>query len=206
MFVFCLLILSSLLSVAKVVMAEESSSALLTFDRQRINRYSLDHLPRSLSVRQGPDRWLGYDLEKGKLYKAWRAPANDSGLAAKGFTTQSQGVSWYEDKTEASWHYSFQDRLSPLAIRYLGCSDRQEHIELRWEMRYAERRFLLNEHIPKEASSQGRMERRLYVDRLEPGEAIIPPEVLRNPWSLFDERGEQTTRIFGSQHYRWVLP
>ncbi len=177
MFVFCLLILSSLLSVAKVVMAEESSSALLTFDRQRINRYSLDHLPRSLSVRQGPDRWLGYDLEKGKLYKAWRAPANDSGLAAKGFTTQSQGVSWYEDKTEASW-----------------------------EMRYAERRFLLNEHIPKEASSQGRMERRLYVDRLEPGEAIIPPEVLRNPWSLFDERGEQTTRIFGSQHYRWVLP
>ena len=96
--------------------------------------------------------------------------------------------------------FSFFEVVAEPPIRALANGQRTR------EMRYAERRFLLNEHIPKEASSQGRMERRLYVDRLEPGEAIIPPEVLRNPWSLFDERGEQTTRIFGSQHYRWVLP
>jgi hypothetical protein len=202
-----LLLLLCLLNSPEFVRAEEDDSlSPLTFDRQSINRYSLDHLPRSLSVRQGTDVWLGFDLERGKLYKAWKAPENEEGLLTKGFTTQSHGASWYEDKTDAGWSYSLQARLSPLAIRYLGCSDRQEHFELRWELRYAERRLVLTEMIPKRTRPQTRVEREIQVDRLEPGEAIVPPEVAGNPWRLLDENGQETTGLFGPQRYRWVLP
>ncbi len=59
--------------------AQDVSTVELPFSRDIINRYSLDHLPRSLSIRQGADVWFGYDLERAKLYKLWRATANCSG-------------------------------------------------------------------------------------------------------------------------------
>src|SRR5687768_17008447 len=45
----------------------------LPFDRDLINRYSVDGRPRSIAIRQGRDVWLGYDLEQAKLFKIWRA-------------------------------------------------------------------------------------------------------------------------------------
>jgi hypothetical protein len=40
--------------------ASPTVAKTLPFDREVINRYSLDHLPRSLSIRQGSEVWLGF--------------------------------------------------------------------------------------------------------------------------------------------------
>lgn len=195
-----------------LVRAEDAGAvAPLPFDRRRISRYSVDNLPRSLSLRQGTDVWLGYDLERGKLFKAWKATDDEPGLVVKGFTTRSQGTTWHEDTTDAGWRYSCQDRSAPLAIRYLGCSDRGDHVELRWELRnvdggLAHRRFVLTETIPGAPGQQARAERWVQVDRLEPGEALVPPAVPATAWKLLDADGAETTHLTGSHRHRWVLP
>jgi hypothetical protein len=185
---------------------ESDSSLKLLFDRAAINRYSLDHLPRSLSLRQGADVWLGYNLEQGKLYKAWKAPEGESGLVASGFTTKSKGTSWYSDKTEESWTYTCNGEAYPMDIRYLGCTHRQDHFELRWELKFEERRFVLQEQIPANSLGKGLAERNVQISNLVGGEAILPPAASMPVWILFDETGTSTNQIGDSKAYRWVLP
>ena len=173
------------LQTVPLVRAEDGGSAVsLPFDRQRINRSSLDHLPRSLSLRQGTGVWLGYDLERGKLSKAWQAPDHEPGLVAKGFTTRSQGTTWHEDKTDTGWEYSFEGGSAPLEIRYLGCSDRGKHVDLRWELVHGERRFVLTESVSEVASPPVRAERVIQVDGLDREESIVHPNVDSTAWKF----------------------
>src|SRR5690606_23938027 len=105
--------------------AEEVSGLDLPFDRAQINRYSLDHLPRSISIRQGDDVWLGYDLQRAKLYKAWQAPEHQPGLKANGFVMRSVGRTLFEDKSNETWRLMRDGHIEPLTVRYLGCSQRE---------------------------------------------------------------------------------
>src|SRR6056297_4314349 len=98
--IFLILLCAAWRSIAD---AEELSSRELPFDRQRINRYSLDHLPRSISIRQGEDTWLGYDLQRAKLYKLWRTPEGEVGLKQSGFVMRSVGVTTFADKSNETW-------------------------------------------------------------------------------------------------------
>ena len=41
---------------------------------------------------QGTDMWLGYDLERATVLKAWQAPAGKPGLIKSGFVTRSTRV------------------------------------------------------------------------------------------------------------------
>jgi len=200
------MIVCVLTSVPRVNAEDGGSAPPLPFDRQRINRWSLDHLPRSLSLHQGAGVWLGYDLERGKLSKAWQAPADEPGLVVKGFTTRSQGTTWHEDMTDAGWRYALRNGSAPLATRYLGCSDRGDHVELRFELVHDERRFVLTETVPGTVGPEARAERWIQVDGLAAGEAILPPDVPATAWKLLDEHGEETSRVTGSRRHRWVLP
>src|SRR5688572_22514829 len=101
----CLVLSVALACAAPVTGAAEPTGVTantdpsLPFDRQVINRYSLNGRPRSLSLRQGEDVWLGYDLEQAKPFKVWQAPAGKPGLSMRGFVARSEGVTWFEDAT-----------------------------------------------------------------------------------------------------------
>lgn len=178
----------------------------LPFDREIINRYSLDHLPRSLSIRQGKDLWLGYDLERGKLYKAWRAPADQPGLVASEFVTRSRGTTWYEDKSAETWQLQRNGKAVPLAIRYLGCSQREGHFELSWELRHEAGALTLVERIPMAAApDEDRAVRELRAESLAADEALLLPLPAREPWKL-THQGRSVPALTGSEWHRLTLP
>lgn len=192
-------ILSILLGLAclSVAQAEEHDSP---FDRARINRYSLDHLPRSISIRQGEDLWLGYDLPRATLYKAWQAPKGKAGLSGSGFVMRSVGKTLYEDKSDETWQLRRGEETSPLAIRYLGCSQRAGHFELRWELTHDSDVMTLRERVPMTAETP--VERLVQVEAMPSGSRLLLPRPVQNGWNLATTEGEPASSLTDTQWYR----
>lgn len=180
--------------------AEEANSRDLPFDRGRINRYSLDHLPRSISIRQGSDRWLGYDLQRAKLYKAWQAPSGEPGLKASGFTVRSVGQTWYEDRSEETWRLERAGEIAPLTVRYLGCSQRETHFELSWHLTLGAEVMTLRERVPLAEAEQ--TVREIRIDSLPRGSQLLPPRPTQNGWELKNPEGELAGGLSDSKWYR----
>jgi hypothetical protein len=172
-------------AVSASLRAAEPSAGSLPFAPEAISRLSLDGKPRSLSIRQGPDVWLGYDLERATLLKVWRASPGKSGLIKSGFSTRSSGVRWFEDSSDAGWEIRRGETTVPLTVRYLGCSQRKDHFELRWELRDEARTLQLFERVPLVAAEAGdRVVRELRVETLSPDESLLPPATVRKAWRI----------------------
>lgn len=188
------------LLIGPLAMAGET----LPFDRENINRYSLDHLPRSLSIRQGKDVWLGYDLGRGKLYKVWQALAGKPGLTTSGFITRSVGTPWYEDQSGETWSLRTGEKTVPLTVRYLGCSQREGFFELSWELRHDGGALKLQERISMTAAPAGdRVTRELRVESLGAGESLLPPPAAREVWKL---NSQPAAALAGRDWHRLTLP
>lgn len=151
----------------------------LPFDRTAINRYSLDGVPRSISIRQG-SAWLGYDLERATLLKVWRARDGEVGLTGS-FTVKSVGETLFEDKSDHSWTLN-RDAAD---VRYLGCTEVEGAFELRWELKSSVRTLRLVERVSTKPG--GRIWRELKVDGLDKGDLLELPAVAGKAWNMSDE-------------------
>jgi hypothetical protein len=148
----------------------------MPFDREAINRYSVDGIPRSLSIRQGSDVWLAYDLERGLLFKIWQAPPGKPGLVTTEFTVKSSGTTWFHAPAAASWELVRSGRVVPLKIRYLGCIQREDGFELSWELRHDSGALILRERVPPAtAAATDRVRRELRAESLLPGDVLRLP-------------------------------
>ncbi len=98
------IIFISMCIAATLCFAQAVSSKVLRFNRDIITRYSFDHLPRSLSIRQGADVRNGYDPEGAKLCKLWRAPASSPVLEKSDCTVRSIGCEGANDGCLQSEH------------------------------------------------------------------------------------------------------
>ncbi len=181
-------------------LSAQADEAKLPFDRAQINRYSLDHLSRSISIRQGDDFWLGYDLQRGTLYKAWQAPEGKAALKASGFVMKSVGKTLYEDKSDATWKLQTGDRTAALTVRYLGCSQRDEHFELRWELKHDSTIITLRERVPMDAAQP--IVRQLQVESLPDGAQLFPPKPVLAGWTLTSTKGQVSSHLSSPQWYQ----
>lgn len=172
----------------------------LPFDPEIISRLSLYDKPRSMSVRQGVDVWLGYDLERATVFKAWRAPAGKPGLIKGGFVMRAAGTVWFEDETHDCWELRNDKTTLPLKARYVSCSQREHHIELCWELQHEERVLKLHENIPLAAApAADRVVRELRVEALAEGETLLLPLAARKAWKL------STPALSGTAIHRLTL-
>lgn len=205
--IFAYAFFAIILFAATLSYAGDASSTDLPFNREIINRYSLDDLPRSLSIRQGADVWFGYDLERAKLYKLWRSPANGSGLQKSDFTVRSVGTTLYEDKSEASWQLQRKNELTPVRVYYRGCSHQADSIELKWELTCDRRTTLLIERIPVSGKSLGANPvRELRVEGLQEEEVLVPPNPTQIAWKIINSDGTTTGFFQNSHWHRLTLP
>jgi hypothetical protein len=187
--------------------AAEPEELRLPFAPDVISRLSLDGKPRSLSIRQGTDVWLGYDLERATVFKAWQAPPGKPGLTKSGFTTRSTGTTWFDDASNAAWELRRKEQTLPLAIRYLGCSQRTDHIELRWELRHEVGTFTLFERVPLVATKdKSRVVRELRVETLATDESLLLPTPVLETWKLSTDQNVAATALTGTQWHRLTLP
>lgn len=192
---------------AVTMTAAEPVEPRLPFSSDVISRLSLDGKPRSLSIRQGADVWLGYDLERATVFKAWQAPPGKPGLTKSGFSTRSTGTTWFEDASNAAWELRRKEQTVPLAIRYLGCSQRTDHIELRWELRHDAGTLTLLERVPLiAAQDKSRVVRELRVETLATGESLLLPAPVRQTWKLSMDQIVAATALTGTQWHRLTLP
>lgn len=190
-----------------VVRAGDKPAEPLPFAADTISRLSLDGKPRSLAVRQGADVWLGYDLERATVFKAWQASPGTPGLSKSGFTTRSKGKSLFEDTTDAGWELRRGEKPVPLKVRYLGCSHRKDHVELRWELSHDSVSVKLYEHVPlAEPPAADRAVRELRGDGLASDDELSPPAAIRKAWKLSDETGIPAAALRGAAWHRLVLP
>lgn len=180
--------------------ADEVSPPDLPFNRERINRYSLDHLPRSISIRQGEDFWLGYDLPRATLYKAWQAPRGKAGLNGSGFVMKSVGKTLYEDKSDETWQLRRGGETSPLSVRYLGCTEREGHFELRWELTHDSDVVTLRERVPMTAETP--VTREIQAEALPSGSRLLLPLPAQKGWNLATAEGEPASSLTDTQWYR----
>jgi cephalosporin-C deacetylase-like acetyl esterase len=172
----------------------------LPFDGAAISRLSLDGRPRSLSIHQGADIWLGYDLERATLLKVWKATAGKPGLINDGFTTRSRGEAWFRDQSEEKWRLRRDDQAVELKVRYLGCTQQADGIELSWELRHASGMVKLVERVPMAAAAAAeRVRRELRVEGLGAGEALLPPQPAREAW-------KSAAQLSGSGWHVLTLP
>ncbi len=178
----------------------------LPFDRTVINRYSLDGLPRSLSIRQGDDVWFGYDLERGVLRKVWQAPAGKPGVLTAAFLARSSGTAWFNDTSGETWQLDRQGKTVPLALRYLGCTQRDTHFELTWELRHDSGTLTLRERIPRTgAAAPARAVRELRVENLGAGETLLLPRPARSVWRSASN-GTAAPALSDAAWHRLTLP
>ena len=179
---------------------------LLPFDRTVINRYSLDEIPRSLSIRQGNDMWFGYDLERGALRKVWQAPAGKPGVMTINFVTRSVGATWFEDKSGETWQLQRQGKTVPLTLRYRGCTQREKHFELTWELQHDTGTLKLSERISRTgaAAGAGRAVREVRVENLAPGEALLLPRAAQAKWQ--SSSNAAAGAIKGTDWHHLALP
>lgn len=183
-----------------IAYAEEPSRGDLPFDRQRINRYSLDHLPRSISIRQGQSVWLGYDLQRAKLYKVWRAPDGEVGLKPSGFVMRSVGSATFEDKSDATWTLRRGGKTQSLSVRYRGCSERASHFELRWELSLDADVMTLRERVPITAETP--VTREIQVAALPADSQLLLPPAAQQGWNLMNAEGTPAASLTDAQWYR----
>jgi len=160
--------------LAQFAIAEE-----LPFDRTTINRYSLDGVPRSISIRQG-SAWLGYDLERATVLKVWRVRDGEVGLEGS-FTVRSVGEALFEDKSVHSWTLNGD----AADVRYLGCSEVEGGFELRWELKTGARTLRLAERVSTEPAD--RIWRELKVDGLDEGDLLELPALAGKAWNLSEK-------------------
>lgn len=173
------------LLVSIAVSSASLASDPLPFDRENINRYSVDGIPRSLSIRQGADVWLAYDLERATVFKVWQAPTGRPGLIATEFTVKSSGTAWFNDPSSASWELLRHGRPVPLTVRYLGCTQREDGFELSWEMRHDSGALVVRERVAHAAAAAPeRVRRELSVESLAPGEVLRLPAPARDAWNV----------------------
>ncbi|TDU64538.1 hypothetical protein EI77_03988 [Prosthecobacter fusiformis] len=183
------------------------STWALPFDPEVISRLSLDGKPRSLSVRQGADVWLGYDLERATVFKAWQAPKAKTGLIKNGFMTRSAGTVWFEDTTNDQWTLQRGEKHLPLIIRYLGCTHVQDHIDLRWDLGHDGGVLKLYERIPLGAApASDRVVRELRVESLDAGDAVVLPASIQKAWKLQTNQGDAKPALTSTALYRLTLP
>jgi len=203
----------ALITVVAICAGRAAPEAALLFDREVINRYSLDHLPRSISIRQGDGRWFGYDLERAKVYKVWQAPAGKPGLITRGFVVRSDGPVLFEDKSEATWRLRREGREIPLQVRYLGSSQRGTGADtrflLKWELRHDGGRLeLMEEVLAASAGAPVAPTRLLRVNSLADGEALLLPGPAAAHWKIVEQRdgpGREKTALTGGHWHRVVL-
>jgi hypothetical protein len=195
-------VFSILLGVAclNIAQAEDVSTHDLPFDRERINRYSLDHLPRSISIRQGEDVWLGYDLPRATLYKVWQAPQGEAGLKQSGFIMRSVGNTLYEDKSDATWKLRRRGETLPLSVRYLGCSEREGYFELRWELTHDADIVTLRQRVPMAAEKP--VTYKIRVESLPADSRLLLPLPTQRGWNLMTAEGRPATSLAEAQWYR----
>jgi hypothetical protein len=192
---------------AVTMTAAEPTGPRLPFAPDVVSRLSLDGKPRSLSIRQGADVWLGYDLERATVFKAWQAPPGKPGLTKSGFTTRSTGTTWFDDTSNAAWELRRKEQAVPLAIRYLGCSQRTDHIELRWELRHEAGTLTLWERVPLiAAKDKSRAVRELRVETLATGESLLLPAPVLRTWKLSTDQNVAAPALTGTQWHRLTLP
>lgn len=179
----------------------------LPFDPAKINRLSLDQIPRSLSIRQGADIWLGYDLEKALAFKVWKAPKGKSGLMIKGFKALSVGTDWFQIKTGEVWQLKAGEKKLPLTVRYLGCTQAKEHFELSWELSHPDGTLKLSERIPTaNTNDKVRVYRELRAESLKAGGSLILPQAYRDTWVLTNPEGKSVKSLSGKAWHRLSLP
>lgn len=187
--------------------AEEGATTALPFDPQIISRLSLDGKPRSLAIRQGTDKWLGYDLERATVQKAWQAMRGKPGLIKSGFVTRSAGTSFFDDTTGTMWELQRGEKSVPLVVRYLGCSQRKDHIELRWELQHDSGTLKLFERIPLVAAPpKDRLVREVRVETLAAGETLLLPAAAREAWKLTADQEATAQGLTGTEWQRLTLP
>lgn len=179
----------------------------LPFDREIINRYSLDGLPRSLSIRQGDDVWTGWNLERAKVFKAWRAEEGKPGLISSGFTTRSSGTKWFEDNSDETWRLQREGNAVPLRIRYLGCSQRESYFELSWELRHDKGIVTLRNRIPMAAASRSeRVALEVRAESLAEDERLLLPEPVQKAWKFSHGEGQSASALTDNDWYSLTLP
>lgn len=165
----------------------KAADPLLPFDPAVICRYSLEPLPRSISILQGGRFWLGYDLERAKVFKAWEKPAEGTGLMVNGFTRKAQGALRYEDPTDATWRLKAGDREQACLVRYLGITQLSEGFELRWSLQAGNQPPMqLTERVPLHPAQPeaGGIQRKLRVTGLPPGGVLLAPPGMQKHWVI----------------------
>ena len=184
-----------------------SAAEKLPFDPAKISRLSVDSIPRSISIRQGTDVWLGYDLEKAVVFKVWQAPGDKPGLILKGFKALSVGTTWFEGKTGDGWQMKAEGKDVPLTVRYLGCTQNKGHFVLRWELSHPNGTIKLSERIPMTpATDTARAHRELRAESLAAGVSLVLPPAYRKAWVLSDPEGKSVTTLTSSAWHRLSLP
>jgi dipeptidyl aminopeptidase/acylaminoacyl peptidase len=174
--------------------------ASLPFGGAAISRLSLDGIPRSLSIRQGPNIWLGYDLERATPCKVWQAPAGKTGLITTGFTTRSEGKAWFEDRSVETWRLRRGGETKTLEVRYLGCTQFEGGFALSWELRHPGAILKLVERIPTAAAPAAeRVRRELRVEGLAAEEVLLPPAPVATAW-------KSATSLSGAGSHFLTLP
>jgi len=190
-----------------LVTALPLTARALPFDREVISRLSLDKKPRSLSIRQGENVWLGYDLERATLLKVWQAPVGKPGLIKAGFATRSAGTTWFEDASNDPWELRRGEKTLPLKVRYLGCTDQDDRIDLRWELQHETGTLQLQERIPLAAApAADRVVRELRVESLAEGDVLRPPALVREAWKHGGEPKTAAPELIGAAPLRLTLP
>lgn len=200
---FLLFLVSGMLTAVPLL----HSSDDLSFDPAKICRYSIDNIPRSLSIRQGDDVWLGYDLEKAKVFKVWKAPADKPGVVVNSFKAQSSGTTLFEGKDGVGWQIKIDGKGVPLTPRYLGCTEQEDYFQLKWELSYPDGAIVLSERIPTRRTPEKSQPHRLVrMESLEPGVSIVLPKIYREAWILTDPEGKTVSTFTGPDWHRLSLP
>lgn len=199
---FTVLILTAYLAA----LADDLQTSLLPFDRQVINRYSLDHLPRSISIRHSPEVWLGYDLERARVYKVWRSPAGKPGLTASGFRVKSTGQTLFEDNSSDGWVLDHATKPEPLSVRYLGISQFKDAFQLTWELQHHSSKLILTERVSLNvAEAADEVVREVRIQQLLPDHKVRLPASQTATWKLFSGSGVAVNHIADSSWHRLTL-
>jgi hypothetical protein len=204
------LLLTSLTSLSLALAASWSTTGMaeglreLPFDPAKISRLSLDGLPRSLALAGGGGIWLGYDLERARLFRVWRAGAGQHGLSVSSFTAKPVGERLFAgpvDDSAPPWRWRRATGLVVPKLRYLGCRDGGSFFELSWELRDGEDRLVLRERVSAGGETATR---ELRAEGLAEGEALLPPEDLAERWAPSPATGTVTGReLSGNAWHRF---